>query len=330
MSSDAPSSPDESCTLATCPIEYSYSAYQPTFLGNLVYAIVFAVCLIAHFVSVARHRTWGFTAAFVCGLILEICGYTGRMLMHYNPFKETNFMLYLVPLTIAPAFLTAAIYLCLARIIVLYNTERGAEVSRLRPGTYTIIFVVCDFISLLLQAAGGAIASMADNKSLEDTGINIMIAGLAFQVASMTLFIGLAAEVGWRIRTTGKLEKGGDHDVSASVLFKRFLIGRPPPRALSRKLDISPLTIAPTAITVATVCIYIRCVYRVAELSGGFNGKLANQQESFMVLEGLMMVLAVIALTIYSPGRSFQGKWASMNFSFRHGSKAEDSDHTQA
>ena len=195
MSSDIPTSPDESCTLDTCPLELSYSAYQPTFLGNLVYAIVFAVCLIGHLVSVARHRTWGFTAAFVCGLILEICGYTGRMLMHYNPFKEANFMLYLVPLTIAPAFLTAAIYLCLARIIVLYNNERGVQVSRLKPGTYTIIFVVCDFISLLLQAAGGAIASMADTKSLEDTGINIMIAGLAFQVACMTLFIGLASNL---------------------------------------------------------------------------------------------------------------------------------------
>ena len=226
MSSDAPTSPDESCTLATCPLEFSYSAYQPTFLGNLVYAIVFAICLVAHLVYGARHRTWGFTIAFVCGLILEICGYVGRMLMHYNPFKEANFMLYLVPITIAPAFLTAGIYLCLARIVVLYSTERGVDVSRLRPGTYTLVFVVCDFISLLLQAAGGAIASMADTKSLEDTGINIMIAGLAFQVASMTLFIGLAGEVGWRIRTAGKLEKGGDGEVSGSVLFKRFLIGK--------------------------------------------------------------------------------------------------------
>jgi predicted transporter len=78
-----------------------------------------------------------------------------------------------------------------------------------------------------------------------------------------------------------------------------------------------------TALAFATVCIFIRCVFRVAELSDGFNGKLANQQESFMVLEGLMMVLAAIALTIYNPGRSFQGKWASTNFSFRHGSKTE-------
>jgi hypothetical protein len=75
------------------------------------------------------------------------------------------------------------------------------------------------------------------------------------------------------------------------------------------------------------VCIFIRCVFRVAELKDGFNGELANQQASFMILEGLMMVLAVIALTVYNPGRSFQGKWVSMNFSFRHGgSTSEASD----
>ena len=72
----------------------------------------------------------------------------------------------------------------------------------------------------------------------------------------------------------------------------------------------------------STLCIFIRCVYRVAELSGGFNGKLANQQETFMTLEGLMMVLAAMALTIYNPGRSFQGKWALVDFSFRRGGKA--------
>ena len=69
---------------------------------------------------------------------------------------------------------------------------------------------------------------------------------------------------------------------------------------------------------IATVCIFIRCVFRVAELSGGFNGDFANNQASFMVLEGLMIVLATIAITAYHPGRCFQGRWASMDFSFRN------------
>ncbi|KAK3367408.1 putative RTA1 domain protein [Lasiosphaeria ovina] len=299
--SDEAMSPDESCTVDTCSLEFSYSSYRPTFLGNLVYAIVFAICLVAQLVYGFRHRTWGFTAAFFCGLLLEILGYVGRILMYYNPFKQANFMLYLVPLTIAPAFLSAGIYLCLARVVVLYASE-GVDISRLKPRTYTLIFVACDFISLLLQAAGGAMASMADTKVSEDTGIHIMVAGLAFQVASMALFMGLAAEVGFRIVKSHKTKV---NEVTGSTLFKRFLI----------------------AVVVATVCIFIRCVFRVAELSEGFNGKLANQQESFMVLEGLMMALAAIALTVYNPGRGFQGKWAAVNYSFwRSSTPASESE----
>lgn len=39
-----------------------------------------------------------------------------------------------------------------------------------------------------------------DQQSLKDTGVNIMIAGLGFQVASLTLFIVLASEFALRVR----------------------------------------------------------------------------------------------------------------------------------
>lgn len=122
---------------------------------------------------------------------------------------------YLICLTIAPAFFTAAIYLCLGRIVIVY----GEDISRLRPRTYTIIFITCDVIALILQAAGGAITSIADSdqQDLSDMGVNIMIAGLAFQVASLTLFIALATEFALRVRKapeemrnafTGSIRKG--------------------------------------------------------------------------------------------------------------------------
>lgn len=97
---------------------------------------------------------------------------------------------YLICLTIAPAFFTAGIYLCLGRIITVY----GERYSRLKPRTYVYIFVTCDLISLILQAAGGAVTSIADEQSLQDTGVNIMIAGLVFQVASIVIFCVLVIE----------------------------------------------------------------------------------------------------------------------------------------
>lgn len=53
----------------------------------------------------------------------------------------------------------------------------------------------------------------------------------------------------------------------------------------------------------------MRSCYRVAELKSGFDGKLANQQVSFMILEGAMIALASIALTVFHPGPVFKDSW---------------------
>lgn len=130
-------------------------------------------------------------------------------------------------LTIAPAFLSFSIYTTLGRIINIY----GAEASRLKPRTYTIIFVACDFFSLVLQGAGGGITSTADkgDKKTHDLGVNMMIAGLASQVASLLVFMALSADLWWCITRTKKNKVDfSDHEVVAlreGKKWKLFLIG---------------------------------------------------------------------------------------------------------
>lgn len=83
----------------------------------------------------------------------------------------------------------------------------------------------CDFISLLLQAAGGAIAASSDTVKDTDLGVNIMIAGLSFQVVSLVLFIGLCCDFAWRVRKTG--ERGLNERFGVlreSTKFRAFLI----------------------------------------------------------------------------------------------------------
>lgn len=131
---------------------------------------------------------------------------------------------YLICLTIGPAFLSAAIYLCLSRVIVAY----GEGISRIRPQTYTYIFVSCDFLSLVLQAAGGGITATADDDQpdLAQTGINIMIAGLASQVASLAVFMALCIEFGIRVRRNRSLLNDSFSQLRSTFLWKAFLIGK--------------------------------------------------------------------------------------------------------
>jgi hypothetical protein len=57
------------------------------------------------------------------------------------------------------------------------------------------------------------------------------------------------------------------------------------------------------------MAIFVRCVYRVAELHGGFGGKLANNQTTFLIFEGPMVMVAGLALVIFHPGVCLSGTW---------------------
>ena len=130
----------------------------------------------------------------------------------------------MIPLTIGPAFLSGSIYLCLARIVVVY----GTDISRLSPRTYAIIFMCLDFISLLLQGTGGGIAATANTDSGSNAGRYIMIAGLAFQVLSLAIFMTLWLEYINRLRRARETSKNRDfaNFRASSSKFKAFQYGK--------------------------------------------------------------------------------------------------------
>jgi hypothetical protein len=59
------------------------------------------------------------------------------------------------------------------------------------------------------------------------------------------------------------------------------------------------------AVIVAFLGIFVRCVYRIPELTGGWGNELMRNEPEFIVLEGVMIVIAVGALTIFHPGYCF-------------------------
>lgn len=82
-------------------------------------------------------------------------------------------------------------------------------------------------------------------------------------------------------------------------------------------LDSTVADVYHVALSVATVTILIRSTFRVAELSQGFDGELANDEVTFLVLEGAMVTIASIALTVAHPGPSFKGQWLHLGFKWR-------------
>jgi len=90
-----------------------------------------------------------------------------------------------------------------------------------------------DFVALVLQAVGGAIADTANTEEDSAKGTHIMVAGLAFQVLSLLLFIAVAAEFVFKVkrvrrqqRNIGSLSKGEKVNGRSERSFKMFLLGK--------------------------------------------------------------------------------------------------------
>jgi hypothetical protein len=125
------------CALQTCPLIYAYLMYDPSLAGNALFLAIFSFQLPIQLLLGLHYRTSGVTIAIFIGLVLEIIGYAGRIEMHFNPFLKSNFLTYLIPLTIGPVFLAAAVYLCLARIVVVYgDTEDDNPCTAKTPICY--------------------------------------------------------------------------------------------------------------------------------------------------------------------------------------------------
>ncbi|KAK1590821.1 RTA1 like protein [Colletotrichum navitas] len=266
----------------------SYYMYRIALVPNALFVVLFGLALIAFMATfAATRRGLAFNIAMGLGVLTEIVGYIGRIISWTNQWEESGFMIQVCALTTAPAFMAAAIYLCIRQIVTAFEPKN----SRIPPEWYTRIFIPCDLTSLVLQAVGGALASVAHHRNESThTGDNVMLAGLAFQVFTMLLFMVVAADFGLRtyLRARGahlpNLSLTLDNHpamvcLRASRRFKAFLV----------------------ALSLATVCIFARCIFRVVELSGGWTGPLMARQDLFIAFEGAMIATAVLALNVFHP-----------------------------
>ncbi|KAI5463881.1 RTA1 like protein-domain-containing protein [Mariannaea sp. PMI_226] len=282
------------CTLATCSVEqWGYIRYRPTVAGNAIFLAVMAILAICQLYLGIRHKTTGFMITICLGLLTEIVGYISRILMNGNPFSRDYFLWYLITLTIGPVFIAAGIYLTLGHIVVVH----GESISRIKPRSYMTFFLGCDIVSLVVQAVGGGIAASTPltNQHMIDVGTNILVAGLSIQVACLFAFSVCSLEFFWRVRKNPGLRNPEFTDLVRSKRFKMFLV----------------------ALFGATGCLFVRTVFRSVELSEGFGGKLANKEVEFMILDGVMVILASLSLTICHPGYGFGKRWNEAKFRFR-------------
>jgi hypothetical protein len=81
------------CTIETCSLECTQLGFVPSLAGNAAYAVIMGILLLSQIVLGIKYRTWGFMTGMICGLLLEIIGYAGRIMLHHNPFDFNSFLM---------------------------------------------------------------------------------------------------------------------------------------------------------------------------------------------------------------------------------------------
>ncbi|KFY81071.1 hypothetical protein V499_00144 [Pseudogymnoascus sp. VKM F-103] len=169
----------------------------------------------------------------------------------------------------------------------------GRDFSRIAPIRYSQFFIFCDWVSLSLQGAGGGLASSSTTDSTMNLGNRLMLVGLITQVVTMFIFGCMCADLAIRIRRYPERKNPKYKLMRSSMPFRGFLI-----MALVFGLSI-----------------FIRCVYRVAELGPGWDNPLMRNETLFIILESCMVTIASIAFCIFHPGFGFQRIFDKIEYS---------------
>jgi len=68
--------------------------YIPNAAATYAYLAIFALFLVLQTGLGIRYRTWYFWLGLFCGLVLEVIGYAGRIIIRTSPCKLSNFLTY--------------------------------------------------------------------------------------------------------------------------------------------------------------------------------------------------------------------------------------------
>ncbi len=209
--------------------------------------------------------------------VFELVGYAFRLQSSPppvgNPYKVINFVIQYFFIVVAPVFLSAAIYTTLTSLIDVL----GQDLSPYGLGKKFILwfFITSDVIATITQVVGAALIGVAEsNNKSSDKANNILLAGLVYQVFTFLLFLILLFVFLSKARKTATS--------SSSSGLRRFS----------------------AALVVSSLLVYLRTIFRLAETAEGVGGYSSTHEAFFGALEFAPIVLAIVILGWWHPGKS--------------------------
>ncbi|KAK4190988.1 RTA1 like protein-domain-containing protein [Podospora australis] len=242
--------------------------YTPSLPPAVFFSVLYGLAfLYISYLTFIRYRTWYFSVVPI-GAAIEVAGYALRCYSVKNQELLTPFILTLTFTVLAPLLFAAGDYLLLARLIRSALPPGQHRVLGVAARLITKLFVICDILAFLVQAAGSSIASSVSWVGpTSEVGVNVLIGGLAFQTVVLGLFLAALGRFWYKVPRDGGSWRG---------------------------LGI--------AVMISTVLIFIRCIYRLVEFAEGVDGYAFRNEWLLWVFESAPMFVAVVVFCVWHPG----------------------------
>ncbi|KAK6363767.1 hypothetical protein TWF730_001183 [Orbilia blumenaviensis] len=255
------------------PAVRSYYHYDPSQAVAIVALVLYGITTFAHFFQYFRYRAWYITVLLLAG-IMQTFGYLARLFSARDVHDRGLYIAQFVLVVLAPVFTAAGDYIVLGRLLerVLPGGPQ-AKALGLPARWITWIFVSSDLISFVMQGVGAAIISAntdGTNPAAQLRGQDIIMAGLAIQIAFFSFFTGATIRFDTKTRVSH-------------------------PNAKWRVLVY--------CLYLSCTCILIRSIYRIVEFAQGWDGYLMSHEVYFYVLEALPMFPCLVAFNIFHPSK---------------------------
>ncbi|KAL0961260.1 hypothetical protein HGRIS_006223 [Hohenbuehelia grisea] len=281
--------------------------YIPSRSVAIVFVVLFAISTLLHSVQSIWWRKWWLLPTICLAGAIEVLGWGGRLWSSNDVMAPEPFEMQICATILGPTPLVAANFIILGRII----KRLGPRYSRLSPKLYAAIFLTCDIVALVVQGVGGGMAAVAVQRDMDPAkGGNIMLGGIVFQMVTITVYVLCAAEFYIRYMSDKPVRSTSNASSDTEVVRGAF----------DKRLKLMSL-----ALSLSTVCLLIRAIYRTIELAGGWRGRVIMTEIYFNVLDGAMVIIAIYALNFAHPGlllRSTSKKSTHMELSDVHHSPA--------
>ncbi|PWW78070.1 RTA1-domain-containing protein [Tuber magnatum] len=270
----------------------SSDSYDPSKAAAILFALLYGITTLLHIIQMCLTRKW-YCSALIMGGLWETTGYILRIFSVDNPNSEGYYSPMLTLIVLAPAWIAAFDYMTLGRLINTFLPSKSA--LGLRARRITLIFVLFDILSFVVQGSGSGFLASSDGDNFQ-IGSYILIGGLALQVIAFGFFTITAV----RFDIKYKREFG----VEGRERFVALLY----------------------CLYVSCLCILVRSLFRIAEFAEDYPGSLSKNEVYFYVLEAVPMLPTLVMFNYWHPGAVLVGEGSS----FREEKKRKKRDNTIA